>query len=132
MLKNGAFSNLLEAIKAVSKGEIYLSSGISGTIVQAYLSNAAPSDPLSFRERQVLQLIAEGKSMKEAGSVLGISARTAETHRGRIMEKLNIFNIAGLVRYALRNGFIIEREEQSRNNKQLQNSNNSRGLGKKT
>ena len=118
VLKNGAFSNLLEAIKAVSKGEIYLSSGISGTIVQAYLSNAAPaSDPLSLRERQVLQLIAEGKSMKETGSVLGISARTAETHRGRIMQKLKIFHVAGLVRYALRNGFIAEKAEDSQNRK---------------
>ena len=132
VLKNGAFSNLLEAIKAVSRGEIYLSSGISGTIVQAYLSNAAPaSDPLSFRERQVLQLIAEGKSMKEVGSVLGISARTAETHRGRIMQKLNIFNIAGLVRYALRNGLIAEKGEDSQNSKISAGHNNHRRLYKR-
>jgi two-component system, NarL family, response regulator NreC len=112
VLKNGAFSTLVEAIKAVYRGETYLSSGISGTIVQAYLSNSEPSsDPLSLRERQVLQLIAEGKSMKEIGGVLGISARTAETHRGRIMQKLNIFNIAGLVRYALKHGLVIEGDD---------------------
>lgn len=132
VLKNGAFSNLLEAIKAVSKDEIYLSSGISGTIVQAYLSNAAPpSDPLSFRERQVLQLIAEGQTMKETGSVLGISARTAETHRGRIMKKLNIFHIAGLVRYALRNGFIVEKEEDLQNSKISAKGSNHRRLGRR-
>lgn len=112
VLKNGAFSTLIEAIRAVSKGETYLSSGISGTIVQAYLSNTEPSsDPLSLRERQVLQLIAEGKGMKEIGGVLGISARTAETHRGRIMQKLNIFTVAGLVRYALKHGLVIEGDD---------------------
>ena len=54
----------------------------------------------------MLQLIAEGKNMKEVGGVLGISAKTAETHRGRIMRKLNIFNIAGLVRYAIKYGLV--------------------------
>jgi len=117
VLKSNPFASLVEAIKAVARGETYLSSGVSKTIVKAYLSNPAlPADPLSLRERQVLQLIAEGKSMKEVGGVLGISARTAETHRGRIMKKLNIFTIAGLVRYALKNGLIIERETGSDGN----------------
>jgi len=114
VLKNNPFASLLEAIKAVAKGETYLSSGVSKTIVKAYLSNPGLSaDPLSMRERQVLQLIAEGKSMKEVGAVLGISSRTAETHRARIMKKLNVFTIAGLVRYALKHGLIIERETGS-------------------
>ena len=123
VLKSNPFTSLVEAIKAVARGETYLSSGVSKTIVKAYLSNPVlPADPLSLRERQVLQLIAEGKSMKEAGSVLGISARTAETHRGRIMKKLNIFTIAGLVRYALRHGMIIEPETVSDGNHRPQNN----------
>ena len=110
VLKSSAFSHLTQAIEAVSRGETYLSPAITGTVVKAYFSNAAPlpSSPLSDRERQVLQLIAEGKNMKEAGSTLGISAKTADTHRRRIMHKLNIFSTAGLVRFALKNGLIIE------------------------
>ncbi len=117
VLKSNPFASLVEAIRAVARGETYLSSGVSKTIVKAYLSNPVlPADPLSLRERQVLQLIAEGMSMKEVGGVLGISARTAETHRARIMRKLNIFNVAGLVRYALKHGLIIERETGSDGN----------------
>ncbi|RPJ81083.1 MAG: DNA-binding response regulator [Acidobacteria bacterium] len=105
VLKSNAASNLVQAILAVAKGDIYLSPGVSRTVVQAYLSNAAaPPDPLSGREREVLQLIAEGKTMKEIGSVLGISPRTAETHRARIMYRLNIHDLAGLIRYAMEHG----------------------------
>ena len=108
VLKSNGASSLVQAIKAVCKSEIYLSPGVSRTVVQAYLSNAAvPSDPLSIREREVLQLIAEGKNMKEIGGVLGISARTAETHRARIMDKLTIHDVAGLVRYAIKRGLIV-------------------------
>ena len=112
VLKSIAASTLVDAIEAVSKGETYLSPGVSGAVVQAYLSNAGPAtDPLSVREHEVLQLIAEGSNMKEIGSVLGISARTAETHRTRIMEKLNIHDVAGLVRYAIVHGLItIDRD----------------------
>ena len=107
VLKSSAASSLVEAIEAVVRDEIYLSPGVSRTLVQAYLSNVrAASDPLSLREREVLQLIAEGKNVKEIGGVLGISARTAETHRGRIMCKLDVHDIAGLVRYALKQGLI--------------------------
>ena len=109
VLKSNAAWSLLEAIRAVVKNEIYLSPGISRTLVKAFLSNAAaPSDPLSTREREVLQLIADGKNTKEIGGVLCISAKTVETHRRRIMQKLNIFTIAGLVRCALRLGLIAE------------------------
>jgi DNA-binding NarL/FixJ family response regulator len=102
VLKSSAASSLVQAIHAASKGDIYLSPGVSRTVVQAYLSNATvPADPLSNRERQVLQLIAEGKTMKEIGDVLGISPRTAETHRTRIMNRLDIHDVAGLVRYAI-------------------------------
>jgi len=102
VLKSGAASNLVQAIDAVLAGEIYMSPGVSRAVVQAYLSNARiPADPLSPREREVLQLIAEGMNMKEIGGLLGISERTAETHRARIMGKLNIRELAGLVRYAI-------------------------------
>lgn len=110
VLKNNAFSNLTQAIDAVSRSETYLSPAITGTVVKAYFSNAPspPADPLSDRERQVLQLVAEGKNMKEVGATLGISGKTADSHRSRIMQKLNIFNTAGLVCYALKHGLIID------------------------
>ena len=107
VLKSNVVSNLVQAIDAVTRSDTYLGPGVSRTVVNAYLSHAAaPSDPLSDRERQVLQLIAEGKNMKEIGGVLGISARTAETHRTRIMHKLSIGEVAGLVRYAIKSGLI--------------------------
>lgn len=105
LLKTGSAAEVKRAIEAVARGETYLSGAVSGPIVSAYLKHAAsPPDPLSGREREVLQLIAEGKNMKEIGSLLGISARTAETHRARIMGKLNIGDVAGLVRYAISHG----------------------------
>jgi DNA-binding NarL/FixJ family response regulator len=107
VLKTSAACDVMQAIDAVSRGEIYLSSGVSRTVVQAFLAGAAaPACPLSAREREVLQLIAEGKNMKEIGGLLGISARTAETHRARIMDKLGIHDVPGLVRYAIREGLI--------------------------
>jgi two-component system, NarL family, response regulator NreC len=108
VLKNNALSDLTQAIEAVSRGETYLSSEVTGMVVKAFFScdSPPPADPLSDRERQVLQLIAEGKNMKEVGATLGISGKTADTHRSRIMQKLNIFNTAGLVRYALRHHLI--------------------------
>jgi DNA-binding NarL/FixJ family response regulator len=113
VLKNNASSNLVDAIDAVSKGETYLSPGVSRTVIQAFLLNTpVATDPLSGREREVLQLMAEGKNMKEVGSLLGISAKTAETHRSRIMQKLNIFELAGLVRYAIQRGLLqVERRD---------------------
>jgi two-component system response regulator NreC len=108
VLKSSAASSLLHAIEAVVMNETYLSPAVSRMMVQAYLSNVdCPPDPLSPREREVLQLIAEGNSMKEIGGLLGISARTAETHRARIMAKLNVRDVAGLVRYAVAHGLII-------------------------
>ena len=65
-----------------------------------------PADPLSGREREVLQLIAEGKNAKEIGGILGVSAKTAESHRSRIMKKLDIHDVADFVRYAIRRGMV--------------------------
>ena len=107
VLKSEAATDLVNAIEEVSKGAGYLSPRVSRAVVQAYLDKRQlPEDPLSARERQVLQLIAEGKSTKEVAAVLGVSPKTAESHRNRIMEKLNTHGTAALVRYAIRRGII--------------------------
>jgi two-component system, NarL family, response regulator NreC len=105
--KGQAAEHLLQAIKDVCAGGVYLSPHVSGAVVQAYLAKTElPYDPLTPRERQVLQLIAEGKTTKEAAAVLDVSVKTAETHRTNLMEKLDIHSTAGLVRYAIRRGLL--------------------------
>ena len=107
VLKTRASSELVDALRAVCRGEMYLTQSISQTVVQAFLSKAdLPARPLSDRERQVLQLVAEGKTTKEIATLLGISVNTAESHRSNLMEKLDIHDTAGLVRYALHHGVI--------------------------
>jgi len=107
VLKSKATEELVEAIQEVSRGRLYLTPGASETVVQAYLAKTElPPEPLSPREREFLQLIAEGKTTKEAAGLLGISVKTAESHRTRIMQKLNIHEIASLVRYAIRRGLV--------------------------
>jgi two-component system response regulator NreC len=107
VLKSKAASNLVQAIHTVCNGEVYLSSGASKAVVEAYLANDdTPDDPLSMRQREVLQLIAEGKNIKEIAIILGISAKTAESHRTGLMRKLNVHEVAGLVRYAVREGLV--------------------------
>jgi len=107
VLKTRATSELVQALRAVCRGEMYLTQSISHTVVEAFLRrDGLPERPLSDRERQVLQLVAEGKTTKEIASMLGISVNTAESHRTNLMEKLDIHDTAGLVRYALRNGVI--------------------------
>ena len=107
MLKSKAASLLVQAIHAVCRGEIYLCPAISRVVAEAYLAkDDTPADPLSIREREVLQLIAEGKNVKEIGSILGVSGKTAESHRSNIMRKLQIHEVAGLVRYAIREGLV--------------------------
>jgi two-component system, NarL family, response regulator NreC len=107
LLKSRAAEDLVQAIRDVNRGEVYLSPGISETVVNV-INKAIPppTELLSDRERQVLQLIAEGKRTKEIATILGISVNTAESHRNHIMEKLNIHDVAGLVRYAIRLGLI--------------------------
>jgi two-component system, NarL family, response regulator NreC len=107
VLKNQVANDLIQAIRQVGRGEFYLSPGISRAVMEAYRNKSErPADPLTTRERQVLQLIAEGKSTKDTASVLGISVKTAESHRMRLMQKLNIHETASLVRYAVRRGLI--------------------------
>jgi DNA-binding NarL/FixJ family response regulator len=107
VLKNQAATDLVHAIREVSRGGIYLSPNVSRTVVEALLSKSEPpTDPLTSRERQVLQLVGEGKSSKEVATLLGISLKTAESHRSRLMQKLDIHETASLVRYAIRRGLI--------------------------
>jgi len=107
VLKSQVVNDLVHAIQQVSRGGFYLSPGVSQAVVEAYRSRSGrPSDPLSSRERQVLQPIAEGKSTKDVASLLGISVKTAESHRSRIMKKLDIHETASLVRYAVRQGLV--------------------------
>ena len=107
VLKTRAAGELIQALRAVCRGEMFLTQSISRTIVQAFLMNSeSPGKPISDRERQVLQLVAEGKTTKEIAALLNISVKTAESHRSNLMDKLNIHDTAGLVRYAIRNGLI--------------------------
>jgi DNA-binding NarL/FixJ family response regulator len=112
LLKDGAFDTLAKAIRSVASGQVYLAPGIADVVVADYvkhLSGEATTTPssargLTAREREVLQLIAEGISTKEIASKLHLSVKTVETHRRQIMEKLGIYNVAGLVKYAVREG----------------------------
>ena len=107
VLKKQAAEDLLQAIREVHAGRVYISPGISRALVDALRSGAeAPADPLTVREREVLQLVAEGKTSKEIAALLIISVKTAETHRSNIMSKLDIHDTPGLVRYAIRRGMV--------------------------
>ena len=104
VLKSQAARDLVRAIEGVSRGEVYLSPGVASAVADACASPAGGVDGLSVRERQVLQLIAEGASTKDIAVQLGISAKTVESHRSKLMRKLDIHDTAGLVRYAIRRG----------------------------
>jgi two-component system response regulator NreC len=107
VLKNQVATDLVNAIQQVCRGGVYLSPSISDKVVRAFVSKTdLPPDPLTARERQVLQLVGEGKSTKEVAVVLGIGIKTAETHRTRMMHKLGIHETAGVVRYAIRRGLV--------------------------
>jgi len=107
VLKTEAAEDLIRAIREISRGETYLSPGVAASIVEAYLDEShLPADPLTPRERQVLQLIAEGNTTREAAQQLNISFKTAESHRNHLMKKLDLHDVAGLVRYAIRRGVV--------------------------
>lgn len=109
LLKDSAFAELITAVTAVAKGKMYLSPSIAETVVKNSLEKLDRKDEgssvlLSGREREVLQMIAEGKSTKEIALKLFVSTKTVETHRKQIMDKLNIRTVAGLTKYAIREG----------------------------
>jgi DNA-binding NarL/FixJ family response regulator len=110
LLKDSATSELQLAIDSVRSGETYLSPSISKTAIESYLERAGKSGSiigqLTPRQREILQLLAEGKSTKEMASVLNISAKTVETHRMQLMRRLDIFDVPGLVRFAIRSGLV--------------------------
>ena len=109
LLKDCAFQELEQAIRTVTDGKAYLSPSISGVVVEDYLhrlskTDMSTSEVLTDREREVLQLIAEGQSTKQVALKLHISAKTVETHRRQIMNKLDIHTVAELTKYAIRKG----------------------------
>ena len=107
VLKSQAATDLAHAIRQVFRGDLYLSPGVSKVVVEAFLSKAdLPGDRLTMREREVLKLIGEEKTTKELAGMLNISVKTAESHRTRLMQKLDIHTTAGLVRYAIRLGLV--------------------------
>jgi len=107
VLKSQASSDLVHAIHQVSSGKVYYSPDISAAVLAAYKAKTDDKpDSLTLRERQVLQLIAEGKTTRDVASLLFISVKTAETHRTRLMQKLDIHETASLVRYAIRRGLV--------------------------
>lgn len=107
VLKSRAASELIQAIRDVCEGDIFLSPTVSRAIVEAFLHTARSGfEDLTPREGQVLRLIAEGKTTKEVAAILGVSVKTAETHRTNLMHKLDIHSSTELVHYAIRRGLV--------------------------
>jgi DNA-binding NarL/FixJ family response regulator len=107
LLKDSIDSDLIAAVRAVARGDAYLSPAIADGVLSDYRRHVSdPLDLLTSREREVLQLIAEGKTNKDIASLLKLSVYTVDAHRGRIMEKLNLHSTSELVRFAMRSGII--------------------------
>lgn len=109
LLKNSAFNELVQAVHTVMSGETYLTPKIAAVVINDYIQSnrgekAAGLEALSSRERETLQLLAEGKTTKQIAGELFISVKTVETHRQNVMKKLGIFNMADLVKFAVREG----------------------------
>ena len=109
LLKESAFEELTLAISTVKANRIYLSSEISDTIIKDYLTQRSQSEATAFsiltaREREILQLIAEGKTTKEIAAQHALSIKTVESHRQQIMDKLNLHSVAQLTKFAIREG----------------------------
>jgi len=111
VLKMSAFDEVARAVEAVTRGERYLSPAVAGVVVGRAVASTPGDDDTAFskltaREREVLQLLAEGKSTKEIAFDLGISARTVDVHRKNLMDKLGLDSVAALTRYAIREGLV--------------------------
>jgi DNA-binding NarL/FixJ family response regulator len=110
VLKESAPAELEAAIRAAARGESFLSPAISRQVIDDYLKRVPPEsgspDLLTPRQRETLRLIAEGKTSKEIARYLGASVKTVESHRASLMDRLDIHDVAGLVRYAVRHGLV--------------------------
>jgi DNA-binding NarL/FixJ family response regulator len=107
LLKESVAADLVSAVRSVARGEGYISPQVSNAVLDDYRRHVTnPIDTLTSREREVLQMLAEGKTNKEIAVILNLSVYTVDAHRGRIMEKLNLHSINELVRFAVRNGLI--------------------------
>ena len=113
VLKSDASTELVAAIKAVSEEKFFISSGIAGTLISGYLTDTEEQPPLpvkkdrlTAREREIVQLLAEGRSNKEVAGALNIAVKTVETHRTNILKKIGAHSIAEVVRYAIRNKIV--------------------------
>lgn len=105
LLKDVIDTELLNAVRSVARGDGYISPAVSGALLSDYRQNVTdPADLLTKREREVLQLIAAGKTNKEVAAQLNLSVYTVDSHRGKIMEKLNLHSTGELVRFAIKNG----------------------------
>jgi DNA-binding NarL/FixJ family response regulator len=111
LIKGASVEELQLAVRALQRGETFLSPTISGPVVADYLHYAGayqlPIDRLTPRQREVLQLVVEGKTTKEIAVMLDVGVKTVETHRAKLMESLDIHDIAGLIRYAIRSGMVV-------------------------
>ena len=107
ILKDAIDTELLNAMRSVAHGDGYISPAVSGALLTDYREQSSnPLDLLTTREREVLQLIAEGKTNKEVSTKLNLSGYTVDSHRGKIMEKLNLHSTGELVRFAVKNGLV--------------------------
>lgn len=110
LLKDAAVEELYLAINVITRGDTFLSPAISKIVVNGYVSSAkprlCPAEALTARQREILQLLAEGKNTKEAAFLLNLSAKTVEAHRAQIMHRLSIRDLPGLVRFAIRAGLV--------------------------
>jgi DNA-binding NarL/FixJ family response regulator len=110
LLKGAAVAELPLALEAVAAGETYLTPKISQQVVEGFLRESkeepGPLEGLTTRQREILQLIAEGRSTKEIADILDVSIKTVETHRLRLMDRLDIHDVPGLVRFAIRAGLV--------------------------
>jgi two-component system response regulator NreC len=107
LLKDSVAADLVSAVRSIAAGEGYISPQVSTAVLDDYRRHVTnPIDLLTSREREVLQMLAEGKTNKEIATVLNLSVYTVDAHRGRIMEKLNLHSINELVRFAVRNGLV--------------------------
>jgi len=110
LIKDAAVDELEDAIRTVTQGEVYFSRRISKRVIRDYLTNTdairGPLEQLSSRQREVLQLIGEGKNTKEVADILQVSVKTVEAHRLQLMQRLDIHDIPGLVKFAIRTGLV--------------------------